>query len=35
VADASHIGGLVIRVDASGDRRTWSGTIYIDDVSWR
>ncbi len=35
VADASHIGALVIRVDATGDRRTWSGTIYIDDVSWR
>ena len=27
--------GLVLRIDASGDRRTWSGTIYIDDVSWR
>jgi len=35
VADAAHIDGLVVRVDASGDRRTWSGTIYIDDVSWR
>lgn len=35
VADASHIDGLVVRVDSSGDRRTWSGTIYIDDVSWR
>jgi hypothetical protein len=35
VADASHVDGLVVRIDASGDRRTWSGTIYIDDVSWR
>lgn len=35
VADASHIDALVVRVDATGERRTWSGTIYIDDVSWR
>jgi FecR protein len=34
-AGASHVDGLVLRIDAAGDRRTWSGTIYIDDVSWR
>ena len=35
VADVAHIDGLVIRLEAAGDRRTWSGSIYIDDVSWR
>ncbi|HVV17035.1 MAG TPA: FecR domain-containing protein [Polyangia bacterium] len=35
VAGAAQIQGLVIRIDAAGDRRTWSGTIYIDDVSWK
>ncbi len=35
VASASQIQGLVVRIDATGDRRTWSGTIYIDDVSWK
>ncbi len=35
VAGASQIQGLVIRIDATGDRRTWSGMIYIDDVSWK
>ncbi len=27
VADASHIDSLVLRIDSTGDRRTWSGTI--------
>ncbi|HVT07681.1 MAG TPA: FecR domain-containing protein [Polyangia bacterium] len=35
VASAAQIQGLVVRIDATGDRRTWSGTIYIDDVSWK
>jgi hypothetical protein len=35
VAGAAQIQALVIRIDAAGDRRTWSGTIYIDDVSWK
>jgi hypothetical protein len=34
-AGASQVDALVLRIDATGDRRTWSGTIYIDDVSWR
>jgi hypothetical protein len=34
-ASASHTDAIVLRIDATGDRRTWSGTIYIDDVSWR
>jgi hypothetical protein len=34
-AGASHTDAIVLRIDATGDRRTWSGTIYIDDVSWR
>jgi len=34
-AGASQVDALVLRIDATGDRRTWSGAIYIDDVSWR
>jgi hypothetical protein len=34
-AGASHTDAIVLQIDATGDRRTWSGRIYIDDVSWR
>ncbi len=34
-AGASHTDAIVLQIDATGDRRTWSGNIYIDDVSWR
>ena len=33
--DLDHVDRIILKVDATGSFRVWSGPIYIDDISWR
>jgi hypothetical protein len=35
VSDIDHIDRIILKVDATGSYRVWSGPIYIDDIAWR
>ena len=26
---------VILKIDATGDYRVWSGLVYVDDISWR
>jgi hypothetical protein len=30
-----NVDRIILKVDATGSYRVWSGPIYIDDISWR
>ena len=33
--DLDHVDRIILKVDATGSFRVWSGPIYIDDIGWR
>jgi len=34
-SNVQNVDRIILKVDASGSFRVWSGTLYIDDISWR
>jgi hypothetical protein len=34
-SDVAQVDRIILKVDASGSFRVWSGPIYIDDIGWR
>jgi FecR protein len=34
-SNIDHVDRIILKVDATGSFRVWSGSIYIDDIGWR
>jgi len=34
-SELDHVDRIILKVDATGSFRVWSGSIYIDDIGWR
>ena len=34
-SDLHAVDKIILKVDATGSFRVWSGPIYIDDIGWR
>jgi hypothetical protein len=34
-SDLHQVDRIILKVDATGSYRVWSGPIYIDDIGWR
>jgi hypothetical protein len=34
-SDVHSVDRIILKIDATGSYRVWSGPIYIDDISWR